>query len=90
MLKFKPAPLYILDEVDAALDLSHTQNIGHMLKTHFKESQVSMLFHVLNFQLMSRSIFCIIKQMAIYSQIMLAELLKKSNESDEIATANND
>ena len=41
LLLFKPAPLYILDEVDAALDLSHTQNIGHMLKTHFKHSQVS-------------------------------------------------
>ncbi|OZC11181.1 RecF/RecN/SMC protein [Onchocerca flexuosa] len=39
MLKFKPAPIYILDEVDAALDLSHTQNIGSMIKTHFKESQ---------------------------------------------------
>jgi structural maintenance of chromosome 2 len=31
--------LYILDEVDAALDLSHTQNIGQMLRTHFKKSQ---------------------------------------------------
>jgi structural maintenance of chromosome 2 len=39
MLLFKPAPLYILDEVDAALDLSHTQNIGQMLKTHFRRSQ---------------------------------------------------
>lgn len=43
MLKFKPAPLYILDEVDAALDMSHTQNIGNMLKTHFKNSQVSSI-----------------------------------------------
>ena len=43
LLLFKPAPLYILDEVDAALDLSHTQNIGHMLKTHFKHSQVGYL-----------------------------------------------
>jgi structural maintenance of chromosome 2 len=25
--------------VDAALDLSHTQNIGNMLKTHFRSSQ---------------------------------------------------
>ena len=25
LLQFKPAPMYILDEVDAALDLSHTQ-----------------------------------------------------------------
>jgi structural maintenance of chromosome 2 len=40
MLLFKPAPIYILDEVDAALDLSHTQNIGNMLKAHFKHSQV--------------------------------------------------
>lgn len=40
MLLFKPAPIYILDEVDAALDLSHTQNIGQMLKAHFKHSQV--------------------------------------------------
>ncbi|XP_067931601.1 structural maintenance of chromosomes protein 2-like [Watersipora subatra] len=39
MLLFKPAPLYILDEVDAALDLSHTQNIGQMLKSHFTHSQ---------------------------------------------------
>uniref|UniRef100_A0A2P2I6M3 Structural maintenance of chromosomes protein n=2 Tax=Hirondellea gigas TaxID=1518452 RepID=A0A2P2I6M3_9CRUS len=39
LLLFKPAPIYILDEVDAALDLSHTQNIGHMLRTHFRQSQ---------------------------------------------------
>jgi structural maintenance of chromosome 2 len=39
LLLFKPAPMYILDEVDAALDLSHTQNIGLMLKTHFSASQ---------------------------------------------------
>ena len=39
LLLFKPAPMYILDEVDAALDLSHTQNIGMMLRTHFSNSQ---------------------------------------------------
>ncbi len=39
LLLFKPAPMYILDEVDAALDLSHTQNIGSMLRTHFSKSQ---------------------------------------------------
>lgn len=39
LLLFKPAPMYILDEVDAALDLSHTQNIGLMLRTHFSNSQ---------------------------------------------------
>jgi structural maintenance of chromosome 2 len=31
--------MYILDEVDAALDLSHTQNIGHLLRSRFKGSQ---------------------------------------------------
>jgi len=39
LLLFKPAPMYILDEIDAALDLSHTQNIGLMLKQHFQHSQ---------------------------------------------------
>lgn len=43
MLKYKPAPIYILDEVDAALDMSHTQNIGRMLKMHFTNSQVITL-----------------------------------------------
>eukprot|EP01129_Flabellula_baltica_P007646 TRINITY_DN2988_c0_g1_i1.p1 TRINITY_DN2988_c0_g1~~TRINITY_DN2988_c0_g1_i1.p1 ORF type:complete len:1181 (-),score=346.90 TRINITY_DN2988_c0_g1_i1:34-3576(-) len=39
LLLFKPAPMYILDEIDSALDLSHTQNIGEMLRTHFHQSQ---------------------------------------------------
>jgi structural maintenance of chromosome 2 len=39
ILRLKPAPIYILDEVDAALDPSHTQNIGRMLQQHFSESQ---------------------------------------------------
>ncbi|KAL5113844.1 Structural maintenance of chromosomes protein 2 [Pleosporales sp. CAS-2024a] len=39
LLQFKPAPMYILDEVDAALDLSHTQNIGRLFKTRFKGAQ---------------------------------------------------
>ncbi|KRY08260.1 Structural maintenance of chromosomes protein 2 [Trichinella patagoniensis] len=39
MLLFKPAPIYILDEVDAALDVMHTQNIGKMISEKFKTSQ---------------------------------------------------
>ncbi|PVV03182.1 hypothetical protein BB560_002351 [Smittium megazygosporum] len=39
LLQFKPAPMYILDEIDAALDLSHTQNIGKLFKSRFKGSQ---------------------------------------------------
>jgi len=39
LLLFKPCPMYILDEIDSALDLSHTQNIGYMIRTHFPHSQ---------------------------------------------------
>ena len=39
LLCFKPAPFYILDEIDAALDLSHTSNLGVMIKDHFPQSQ---------------------------------------------------
>ncbi|KAH9824445.1 Structural maintenance of chromosomes protein [Teratosphaeria destructans] len=39
LLQYSPAPMYILDEVDAALDLSHTQNIGRLIRTRFKGSQ---------------------------------------------------
>jgi len=39
LLKYKPAPLYILDEIDDALDLSHTQNIGVMISEQFPLSQ---------------------------------------------------
>ncbi|PWU97872.1 putative structural maintenance of chromosome 3 [Trypanosoma cruzi] len=39
ILRVRQAPVYILDEVDAALDPSHTQNIGRMLQTHFPSSQ---------------------------------------------------
>ena len=39
LLKYHPAPVYILDEIDSALDLSHTQNIGLMIRRFFKSSQ---------------------------------------------------
>jgi structural maintenance of chromosome 2 len=31
--------VYILDEIDSALDLSHTQNIGLMIRKYFQASQ---------------------------------------------------
>ena len=48
LLRYKPAPLYILDEVDAALDSSHTQNIGQMIKKHFQNSQVIFIYFLSN------------------------------------------
>jgi structural maintenance of chromosome 2 len=39
LLKFRPAPLYILDEMDAELDVAHTENIGEMLKATFRTAQ---------------------------------------------------
>jgi len=39
LLRYQPAPFYILDEIDAALDLSHTENIGEMIMSHFPQSQ---------------------------------------------------
>lgn len=63
ILRVRQAPIYILDEVDAALDPSHTQNIGIMLHTYFPTSQfllvslkdgmfnsADVLFHVRNTQ----------------------------------------
>lgn len=37
--------IYIDLQVDAALDLSHTQNIGRMIKSHFPHSQVWRFSH---------------------------------------------
>lgn len=64
MLLFKPAPIYILDEVDAALDLSHTQNIGQMLRSHFRHSQVCNAYTFMTCALNSLDMECsnIIKQ----------------------------
>jgi structural maintenance of chromosome 2 len=44
-VRFKPAPLYILDEVDSALDLNNSQNIGRMIKQHFPQSQFLVVSH---------------------------------------------
>ena len=45
LLRFKPAPVYILDEVDSALDENNTHNIGTMIRTHFKQSQFLIISH---------------------------------------------
>ncbi|OAG30812.1 structural maintenance of chromosome 2 [Nematocida sp. ERTm5] len=39
LLKTKPSPLYILDEIDAALDASHTEAMGRMIQNEFVGSQ---------------------------------------------------
>jgi structural maintenance of chromosome 2 len=39
LCRYKAAPLYILDEIDAALDNSHTENIGDIIGQEFSSSQ---------------------------------------------------
>ncbi|EOB12876.1 Structural maintenance of chromosomes protein 2 [Nosema bombycis CQ1] len=39
MLTYKPAPFYIFDEIDAALDLNYTQSIGEIIKKEFDSAQ---------------------------------------------------
>ena len=39
LMQFKPALMYILDEIDAALDLPHTQHIGTLFHTRFHGAQ---------------------------------------------------
>ena len=45
MLKFKPAPIYILDEVDAALDMMNTTRLSKMLSDYAKRIQVIVVSH---------------------------------------------
>ncbi|OWK57274.1 Structural maintenance of chromosomes protein 2 [Lonchura striata] len=86
MLLFKPAPVYILDEVDAALDLSHTQNIGQMLQTHFRRSQfivVSLkegMFNNANVLYKTRFVDGV-STIARYSQIEKQRQKKRGQES---------
>ena len=52
LLKYKPAPFYILDEVDSALDLSHTENIGKSLK--YNKILINYLFCFAGFMIAQR------------------------------------
>jgi len=38
MLKYRSAPFYIFDEIDSAMDLSHTENIGTIISDNFQDS----------------------------------------------------
>lgn len=42
-LRYRPAPFYLLDEIDSALDLSHTENIGAIISSQFPESQFILI-----------------------------------------------
>ena len=97
LLLFKPAPLYILDEVDAALDLSHTQNIGQMLRTHFKSSQVhregcdlckniSLLFHFIRWLMLFFSVLQFIVVSLKDGMFNNANVLFKTKFVDGVST----
>ncbi len=43
--RFKPAPFYILDEIDAALDKANTKKIVELLRKYSKNSQFVVISH---------------------------------------------
>jgi chromosome segregation protein len=43
--RYKPAPFYIFDEVDAALDKENSRQIANLLKLESKDSQFIMITH---------------------------------------------
>lgn len=44
-LIYRPAPIYIFDEVDSALDLNFTQSISTIIKNEFKTAQFFIISH---------------------------------------------
>ena len=43
--RHKPAPFYILDEADAALDKPNSERLAHMIKTRTEDSQFIVITH---------------------------------------------
>ena len=43
--RFKPAPFYILDEIDAALDKKNSEKIGDLIKEYSDKSQFLVISH---------------------------------------------
>ena len=43
--EYEPAPFYLLDEIDAALDKSNSQLLSQLIARHAKSSQVVMISH---------------------------------------------
>ncbi len=43
--RFKPAPFYILDEIDAALDMQNSETIGELIKSYSGKSQFLVISH---------------------------------------------
>lgn len=90
LLQFKPAPMYILDEIDAALDLSHTQHIGQLFKSRFKGSQfivVSLkegLFT--NANVLFRSVYCV-RPTSLILLMCLSSLLGRGSETEQVSSS---
>jgi len=43
--KYKPAPFYILDEIDAALDKENTKKVAEVIKSFSKDAQFIVITH---------------------------------------------
>ena len=55
--EFKPAPFYILDEIDAALDILNCEKLGEFVKEYSKKSQYIVISHSEHFIQSSKIIF---------------------------------
>lgn len=86
MLRYRPAPFYILDEIDSAMDLSHTENIGYIISRFFPQSQfivISLKGGLFN----SSNVLFRTSLVDGRSQIMRYEI-KKNREKKRIAEEN--
>jgi len=76
LLKCKPAPIYIFDQIDAGLDLEHTQSIGNMLRRHFSESQF-VVVSMKEVMLSNANTLCRIYSLESHSVVERRELVQR-------------
>lgn len=84
ILRVRPAPLYILDEVDAALDPRHTQNIGRMLQLYFPQSQF-LLVSLKDGMFSNANVVYHVRNTQGYSEVARIENRPEPPEQDTVA-----
>lgn len=76
MLRYRPAPFYIFDEIDAALDLSHTNNISELIVNNFPKSQFLVISLKEEFYRNANVLF---KTSLVEGQSKIIQIQKKKN-----------